>query len=585
MCGIIGYIGKNEAQPILMRGLKSLEYRGYDSAGIATLDKERLCVRKCGGRLSQLSALLDRSPAPGTTGIGHTRWATHGAPSDENAHPQTDENRQVAVVHNGVLENHASLRAQLWKKGVRFTSQTDTEVIAHLLGSMYDGDMAETLRRALPALDGSYALCVLCAAEPDKIFCVRMGSPLIIGAGEDAAFAASDTPALLPYLSEVCALRDGQMAVLERGKILLYDRLGNQTEPEYFKVSWRPDAAEKGGWPHYMLKEIMEQPAAAAQTYSAFAASPPALSRPASVFLLGCGTAYHAALLGAHYMRKIAGLSAQAFPSSEFEGPAGTERKDSLTIAVSQSGETADTLSAVSSVKSLTHTLALTNTMGSTLSRACDETLLTRAGPEIAVASTKAYVTQTLALLLLARQFAGAQEAGADPLPALLEETLRLSEPLQRFADETLASRLILFIGRGADRFTAMEAALKVKEVTYLPCEGYPAGELKHGPIALIEENVPVVALCTQALSFKKTLLNLREAAARGATTVCVCPRSFAPDARREAKAVFALPDAPEELLPIISAVPMQLLAYHMAVSRGLDVDKPRNLAKSVTVE
>lgn len=584
MCGIIGYIGDKEAQPILIDGLKRLEYRGYDSAGIATLGHSGLAIRKRGGRIARLEELLETAPAQGTLGIGHTRWATHGAPTDDNAHPQTDEKKQIAVVHNGVLENDASLRARLERDGAVFQSQTDTELIAVLLSRLYKGNMTEALVQLMPQLQGSYALCILCVNEPDRIFCVRNGSPLIVGANEEAAFAASDVPALLPYLKNVCALRDGQIACLSRGAVQAFDRFGEPAQLDDFPVQWRAEDAETGGYPHYMLKEIMEQPAAAARTKSAFSTSASPALVPSRVTLVGCGTAYHAAQLGAHYLRNIAHIDASACPSSEYEPPVIPILRDELLIAVSQSGETADTLSVVTEMRGKMRTLCLTNTRDSSISRICDETLLTQAGPEIAVASTKAYATQALSLLLYAKRLAGERELGDDPLPGLLQRALALSGPLQRFADETLSRRYFLFIGRGADYITACEAALKAKEVSYLPCESYPAGELKHGPIALIEEGVPVIALCTQARASMRTLLTLREASARGAFTVCFCPRAFVSEAKKCAQRVFPLPDAPEELLPILSVIPMQLLAYHMAVSRGLDVDKPRNLAKSVTV-
>ncbi|MBQ9264525.1 MAG: glutamine--fructose-6-phosphate transaminase (isomerizing) [Clostridia bacterium] len=601
MCGIVGYIGSQQAQPILLDGLKRLEYRGYDSAGIAVLDGGAISVRKCAGRIDKLRQMTDASPLRGTIGIGHTRWATHGEPTDLNAHPHTDVKGDIAIVHNGIIENHAALRRHLEKQGCVFVSQTDTEVAAHLIHTLYKGDMMKALQEAIRMLSGSYALAVLCENEPDVLYCVRLGSPLVVGVGQGEMFLASDIPAILPHTRDVVILEDREIAVLRRDSVDIFDDLGNRKTPAALHVSWDAAAAEKGGYAHFMLKEIFEQPDAVANTLTAYVGVDgfkemlPGL--PSRVDFIACGTAYHSGMAGAYYFAELAQTEAAAHIASEYRYKTLFPHPGQEVVAISQSGETADTLAALRKAQEMgADTAALTNTLGSTLERTVGKSLLTYAGPEIAVASTKAYITQVETLLLMAvdlglRKGALSQERadellnGLSALPEKMSRVLENQTYLQQYCDRHLHEKLMFFIGRGMDASLAMEAALKLKEISYLPCEAYAAGELKHGAIALISEGTPVIALCTRENLLEKTLSNLRETKARGAETICVCPERFAQQARREADIVWTVPDTDEMLLPLLVMLPMQLLAYHMAVAQGRDVDKPRNLAKSVTVE
>ena len=601
MCGIVGYIGGRQAQPILLDGLKRLEYRGYDSAGIAMLEEGHIQVRKCKGRISRLEALTEERPLRGTLGIGHTRWATHGEPTDLNAHPHTDVKGDIALVHNGIIENHMALRKYLEGQDCQFVSQTDTEVAAHLIHTLYRGDMLSAIRAAMKELEGSYALAVICENEPDALYCVRFGSPLVVGVGKGEMFLASDIPAILPHTRDVVILEDKEIAVLRRDGLSIYDPRGETHVPGFFHVDWDAAAAEKGGYAHFMLKEIMEEPGAVAGTLKAYVGKEglrellPGL--PRRVDFISCGTAYHAGCVGAYYLTRLAQVESESHIGSEYRYRQVFPHPGETAVSISQSGETADTLAAVRKAKELgIATVSLTNTVGSTLSRLTDRTLLTYAGPEIAVASTKAYITQVETLLLMAmdlgmrngklsRERGDSILAALEELPEKMKAVLREQEDIQHYCDRHLNERLMFFIGRGIDYALAMEAALKLKEVSYLPCEAYAAGELKHGAIALVTEGTPVFALCTQEALLEKTLSNLRETKARGAETVCVCPERFSARAAQEADLVWTVPDADELLLPLLVMLPMQLLAYHMAVAKGWDVDKPRNLAKSVTVE
>lgn len=601
MCGIVGYIGYQQAQGILLDGLDRLEYRGYDSAGLATLDGGRIIVRKCVGRIRQLRSLVENEPLKGMIGIGHTRWATHGEPSDLNAHPHTDVKGDIALVHNGIIENHLSLRQSLEKQGCVFVSQTDTEVVAHLIHTLYDGDMLSTIRRAMTLLVGNYALAILSEREAGKVFCVRVGSPLVIGLGKKEMFLASDIPAILRHTREVLMLSDREIAVLTRDKADVYDAWGAPVHSLPTHIAWDAAAAEKGGYEHFMLKEIIEQPVAIKGTFDAYhghdnlTAALPLL--PRRMTFIACGTAYHAALAGSHYFAHLAGIESEARIASEYRYDRIFSHDGELALAISQSGETADTLAALKAARNAGIAIAsLTNTVGSTLMRMTPCTFNTYAGPEIAVASTKAYTTQVETLLLLAiacglknraLEKARAKQLMDDlqKIPTLMEETLSSAPRIQKYCDLHMNERLIFFIGRGLDSALAMEAALKLKEVSYLTSEAYAAGELKHGAIALISEGTPIIAICTQERLLDKTLSNLRETKSRGAKTLCVCPERFAERACAEADEVWSVPDADEMLLPLLVIPPLQMLAYFMAVAQGRDVDKPRNLAKSVTVE
>lgn len=611
MCGIVGYVGKRNAAPILMDGLDKLSYRGYDSAGIAVIGADnRIGVRKAKGKLENLSRLLETSPQEGTVGIGHTRWATHGEPSDLNAHPHTDVKGGIAVVHNGIIENHEALRRFLTGKGAVFVSQTDTEVIAHLLHYLYKGDMKDALIRTIAMLEGSYALGVVCDAEPDALYCARNDSPLVVGGKAGEGYIASDIPALLPYTRDVIFLEDKEIARLDGRGVSVYDAYGAAVEHAPFHVDWDMGSAEKGGYAHYMLKEIHEQPEALQKTcmprrsqtpgeYGWLPISSEEARRLRKITIVACGTAYHAGCLGKYAIERLARLPVEAEIASEYRYRDPIIGEDELFIAVSQSGETADTLAALREAKRRgARVMAICNVVGSTIVREAGEgnVLYTYAGPEIAVASTKAFMTQAEMMALLAialgdlrgtlpRQEADRLLQELAALPAKAEEALGTEEQLQRFAAAASQKKHVFFVGRGLDYALSMEAALKLKEVSYIFSEAYAAGELKHGPIALLQPGRLVVATITQPALLEKTLSNLREVTARGAQVVAVCRRSLMGKVEGCVEQIIPIPDADDLLAPLLAVIPLQLFAYCMAVARGCDVDKPRNLAKSVTVE
>lgn len=609
MCGIVGYIGGQQAQPILLEGLSRLEYRGYDSAGIAVMDQGKIELCKAKGRLKNLADRVEAAPLQGFIGIGHTRWATHGEPNDINAHPHTDMKNGIAIVHNGIIENHDELRTMLQAKGCVFVSQTDTEVIAHLLSTLDEGDMIQTIRKAQGMLEGSYALAVLSVAHPDTLYCTRKDSPLVLGVGEGEQFIASDIPALLPYTRETVLLDDKEIAVLTGSAITVYDPYGNERPLQPIHVDWDVEAAEKGGYAHFMLKEIHEEPESLKKTFSAHtegdhlradafpitADEARALTR---MTIVACGTAYHAGMVGKYVIEKLARLPVAVDVASEFRYRDPIMGEGDLLLAVSQSGETADTLAALREARRRgAKVMALTNVVGSSIAReAGNNVLYTYAGPEIAVASTKAYITQVEVLLLLAADLAckrghmNAQEhadflAEMAQISAKAENVLTCEGDVQRFSSQYYDRKHVFYIGRGIDNALAMEASLKLKEVSYIMSEAYAAGELKHGTIALIEEGTLVCAMLTQTHLADKTLSNVREVRSRGAKTLIVCPAHLAEKAAREADELWIIPDCRDELTPLLAIIPVQLFAYYMAVHRGCDVDKPRNLAKSVTVE
>lgn len=609
MCGIVGYIGSKNASPILMEGLERLSYRGYDSAGVAVIGPDgKIGVRKAKGRLENLAGLLKESPVSGTIGIGHTRWATHGEPSDLNAHPHTDVKGGIAVVHNGIIENHAALRRHLEQTGAKFVSQTDTEVIAHLLNWLYDGDMKRTLIRAMGMLEGSYALGILCDHEPGDLYCARNDSPLVVGARDGEGFIASDIPALLSHTRDVIFLQDKEIAVLNRQGISVFDAYGNHCHHPVFHVDWDLTSAEKGGYAHYMLKEIHEQPEAARKTAAPrldvpeenwLPIRPEEAKRLKKITIVACGTAYHAGIYGQYAIEKLARIPVEAAIASEYRYRDPIIGEDELFIAVSQSGETADTLAALREAKRRgAHVIALCNVVGSTIAREAGEenTLYTYAGPEIAVASTKAYTTQAELLFLLGMALgkmrghltaeqAEALAAEVRALPEKMETALKTEPQLQRIASTASQKKHVFFVGRGMDYALSMEAALKLKEVSYIFSEAYAAGELKHGPIALLQEGRLVVATITQPQLIDKTMSNLKEVKARGARILAICRENLREKVEPEVDELILIPDADELLCPLLAAIPLQLFAYCMAVQRGCDVDKPRNLAKSVTVE
>ncbi|QQE74726.1 glutamine--fructose-6-phosphate transaminase (isomerizing) [Brevibacillus composti] len=610
MCGIVGYIGDKQAQEIIIGGLQKLEYRGYDSAGIAVLTQQGLLVDKAQGRLAVLEGKLAAQPLAGHAGIGHTRWATHGKPSDENAHPHTDASHKFAVVHNGIIENFMPIKEELISKGYTFVSETDTEVIAHLLADLYDGDIVSTARKAVQRMRGAYALGIMTEHEPDKLVAVRLASPLIVGVGEGESFIGSDIPALLEHTRDVYILNEGEMAVLTREGVQLMDaQTGEKIEREIFRVDWDLVQAEKGGYDSFMLKEIYEQPQAVRDTMGAridqenkrvilpeLKMSDAELAAYDRLYIVACGTSMHAGLVGKDVLEKWTRVPVEVAVASEFRyrDPIYTDK--TLMIVISQSGETADTLAALREAKkSGVKVLAITNVVGSSVAREADEVIFTWAGPEVAVASTKAYTSQVIALYLFALYFAQvkgtlpADEIAAtvdhlQELPAKIGAILENVEPIRQYAHTIQEATSLFFIGRGLDYAVSLEGSLKLKEISYIHSEAYAAGELKHGTLALIEENVPVVALATQSDLFEKMVSNIVEVKARGAHVL-----GFALEGDRElAKSVdevIHIPATTPMLTPILTVIPLQLLSYYTSAARGLDVDKPRNLAKSVTVE
>ena len=611
MCGIIGYAGKKEAQPILLSGLQRLEYRGYDSAGIAVMHGSSLNVVKSEGRLQRLRDRLEDHALHGSVGIGHTRWATHGEPSDANAHPHMDASGEIAVVHNGIIENHRQLREMLEKDGITFRSDTDTEVIAHLLGLLDQGDMRCTLQRIQRLLEGSYALCVLTAREPGSIFLTRHNSPLVIGTSDEAQYVASDVPAILPYTRDVIYMQDGDIAVITDDSVRLYSKTGDPLPLVKSTVSWSIDSAEKGGFDHFMLKEIYEEPEALGKTLHAHAdlqsgcmrdgflgMTSDELLRTDRILLTACGTAYHAAVAGKYILEKLTGIPADVDIASEFRYREPVLSERTLCVFLSQSGETADTLAAMKeSLARRARLLAITNVVGSSAARlAGDQILYTFAGPEIAVASTKAYITQVELLTLLAAEIShrrgrmGIEAVAAlltemDDIPRLAKSALLLDAEISPFAKECASVKHVFFIGRGLDYALAMEASLKLKEVSYVFSEAYAAGELKHGTIALIEPGTLVIAVATQTQLISKLLSNIREIRSRGARVAVVTLDSLKEQFVADTDVIFSVPNVSPVLTPLLAVIPLQLFAYHMAVCRGRDVDQPRNLAKSVTVE
>ncbi|MGH4140476.1 glutamine--fructose-6-phosphate transaminase (isomerizing) [Clostridium sp.] len=608
MCGIVGYVGKKQASSILIEGLRKLEYRGYDSAGVAIIDNGVLNVTKCKGRLANLEAQLLEEPLKGNVGIGHTRWATHGKPSDENSHPHTNESGTISVVHNGIIENYIHLREWLIAKGYKFTSETDSEVIPHLIDFYYDGDIVDAVMKTVTKMEGSYAIAVVTSNEPDKLVAVRKDSPLIVGLGKDEFYVASDIPAVLNHTREVYLLEDKEFVVISNDGIKLLDAEGKTINKEIFHVTWNAEAAEKGGYEHFMLKEIHEQPKAIRDTMT----SRIVLGEPITlddinitkeqikdlnkIYIVACGTAYNAGVVGKYVIEKLARIPVELDIASEFKYRDPIMDKNTLMIVISQSGETADTMSALRLAKSKgARVIAVTNVVGSAASREADDVLYTWAGPEIAVASTKAYVTQLIAMYIIALFFAQNKETlsieeieeikiAMMELPEKAEEVLKNKETVQKFTAKTYMHKDMFFIGRGLDYAVALEGSLKLKEISYIHSDAYPAGELKHGPIALMEEGTIVIALATQEVIFDKMVSNIRELATRGAKVFAFAPEGHT-EIEKSVHSVTYIPKVMDILAPVISVIPLQLLAYYMAIQKGCDVDKPRNLAKSVTVE
>ncbi|MHB9143718.1 MAG: glutamine--fructose-6-phosphate transaminase (isomerizing) [Symbiobacteriia bacterium] len=617
MCGIVGYIGDKPAMDFLIDGLRKLEYRGYDSAGVAVLGSDCTQVVKSAGRLQNLTEKVTGNVNGGMVGIGHTRWATHGRPSDENAHPHSDCTGNFVVVHNGIIENFLNLKQELMAKGHKFVSETDTEVIAHLIEELYDGDIEQTVYAMLGQLQGSYALAIMARQEPEKIIAVRQDSPLIVGLGQGENYLASDIPALLQHTREIYILNDGEVAILQKGSVRVTDRFGKPVKKDIFAVKWDPVAAEKGGYEHFMLKEIHEQPKAFRDTLTGRIAQDNSrvildevhmtvdqIKAIKKVAITACGTAYHAGLVAKQLLEKWVRLPVDVEVASEFRYRDPLIDDQTLLIVISQSGETADTLAALREGKRRgAHVVAVTNVVGSSVSREADDVIFTWAGPEIAVASTKAYTTQLIALTLLAAylgQVRGNLAGGAlsrllaemKTLPAKAEAILGQEEKIRELAGIIAKHEDVFFIGRGLDCAVALEGQLKLKEISYIHAEAYPAGELKHGTLALITPGVPVIALTTQESVYDKTISNIREVNAREAFVVGLGLEvgPFGADAAsadldQHVDYTLRIPRTEEHLVPALAVLPLQMLAYYAAVARGADVDKPRNLAKSVTVE
>lgn len=610
MCGIVGYIGNKQAQEVIIGGLRKLEYRGYDSAGIAVLNERGLELDKAQGRLAVLEERLESRPLGGLMGIGHTRWATHGKPSNENSHPHTDAKGSFAVVHNGIIENFLPIKEELQAKGYTFTSETDTEVIAHLLADLYDGDIVSTARKAVQRMRGAYALGIMTEHEPDKLVAIRLASPLVVGVGDGESFIGSDIPAILEHTRDVYILNEGEMAVLTRDGVELMDaQTGEKIERDLFHVEWDLVQAEKGGYDSFMLKEIYEQPQAVRDTMGAridqeqkrvmmpeLNMSDAELAAYDRIYIVACGTSMHAGLVGKDVIEKWTRVPVEVAVASEFRyrDPIYTDK--TLMIVISQSGETADTLAALREAKkSKAKVMAITNVVGSSVAREADEVIFTWAGPEVAVASTKAYTSQVVALYLFALYLAQVKGTLAadeianvvehlEAIPAKIASMLEDTEPVRLFAESIKEVSSLFFIGRSLDYAVSLEGSLKLKEISYIHSEAYPAGELKHGTLALIEDNVPVVALATQPDIFEKMVSNIVEVKARGAHVLGFASEGDH-DLAKTVDEVIYMPSTLPMLTPILTVIPLQLLAYYTSVARGLDVDKPRNLAKSVTVE
>ena len=615
MCGIVGYVGSKPLLPVLMEGLRRLEYRGYDSAGVAVVNGGEMVIRRSAGKLSRLDDVLAKDPINGTFGIGHTRWATHGRPTEENAHPHRDCSGRIVVVHNGIIENYLALKRALTAEGHVFKTETDTEVVAHLVEKESRGDGLEAaVRRALTHVRGLFALVLISADDPDTIIAVRNGPPVVIGLGEGEFFVASDIPAILSHTRDVVFLDDRQMAVVTRSGVVFSDFAGAPVKRTAQHVTWDPVMAEKAGYPHFMLKEIYEQPWAVRETVLGRTSAETgrvfleemgldehALQAIDRVIILACGTSWHAGLVGKFLIEELARVPVEVDYSSEFRYRRPLVDARTLAVVITQSGETADTLGALREAKQLgARSVAICNVVGSMATREADGTVYTHAGPEIGVASTKAFTSQLVALHLLA--IALGQARGTLPqdrarilieqlerLPVSIEHTLRADDEIKRLSGIVQHHRDFLYLGRGINYPIALEGALKLKEISYIHAEGYPAGEMKHGPIALIDEDLPVVAVAADDGVFDKALGNIQEAKARGGRIIVVTNESKASafdgllDPARDV--VLTVPDAHPLLLPVLLVVPLQLLAYHIAVMRGADVDQPRNLAKSVTVE
>lgn len=608
MCGIVGYIGKSQAAPILLDGLSKLEYRGYDSAGIAVYDGNKIVGKKAMGRLKVLSELThDGEMMPGTLGIGHTRWATHGAPTNENAHPHFNESETIAVVHNGIIENYLKLKKKLIEKGYHFHSETDTEVVAHLLDYYYKGDPLEAVTKVMHRVDGSYALGIIFADQPDYVYAVRKDSPLIVGKGKDGNLIASDVPAVLKYTRDVCFIENEEIARLSRDEIEFFNVDGEPIEKTYKTIEWDVNAAEKGGYEHFMLKEIYEQPKTVRDTLNPrlkgneieieeLGMTDEEIRQISRIRIVACGSAYHTGVTAKYVYEGMARIPVEVDLASEFRYRNPILDENELVIIISQSGETADSLAALREAKERGNkTLGIVNVVGSSIAREADKVFYTWAGPEIAVATTKAYSAQLIAHYLLAIKFAEvrgqiSQQEKMDyiddlkRLPDQIELLLGNKERIQRFANRYVTAKDVFFIGRGIDYAISLEGSLKLKEISYIHSEAYAAGELKHGTISLIEDGTLVSAVVTQKDLYKKTISNIVEVRTRGAFVMAITNEGNT-EIEKTADYVVYIPETNKYFTNSLAIIPLQLFGYYVAVGKGCDVDKPRNLAKSVTVE
>ena len=608
MCGIVGYIGDNQAAPILLEGLEKLEYRGYDSAGVAVFSENGIRVAKAKGRLRVLSELIEGGKAvAGTLGIGHTRWATHGAPSDVNSHPQTSEGGKFAVVHNGIIENYLYLKNHLMRRGVQFVSETDTEVVAQMLEYYDRGDILETIAKVISKVEGSYALGIISTEYPDRLFCVRKDSPLIIGVGAGENFIASDIPAILSHTRDIYRLKDNEIAVLTRDAVEFFNPDAEPVEKTIEHIEWDIEAVEKGGYEHFMMKEICEQPKAVRDTIAPrirngrvvlddITLTAEQLRNFTKICIVACGTAYHVGVVAKYAFEELLRIPVEVDVASEFRYRKPIIDERTLMIIISQSGETADTLAALREAKRAgCRVLSIVNVVGSTIANESDDVIYTWAGPEISVASTKAYSTQLAVIYLLALYIGeklgrlSAEEldryiAELQQIPELIEKMLAHKENIQFFASRYFNAGDMYFIGRNVDYAASLEASLKLKEISYIHSEAYAAGELKHGPISLIEDGTLVIALATDGRLFDKMMSNIREVKARGAVVLGLATEDRT-EIAEQTDMVFYIPKISPFMLPSLSVIPMQLFAYYVASMKGCDIDKPRNLAKSVTVE
>lgn len=609
MCGIVGYIGKTDATPIIMDGLHRLEYRGYDSAGVAVISDGKLVVRKRVGKLKVLDQSLAEEPIPGSCGIGHTRWATHGIPSEVNSHPHADNSGKIVVVHNGIIENYQSLKAQMLAEGHVFKSQTDTEVAAHLIGKHYKGNLEEAVRNALKEVEGAYALGVMCVDEPDKLVAARCGSPLIIGLGDGENFIGSDVPAILKYTRRVIYLDEHEVITLTRDKVVVTDLNGKVLQKEEHYIDWDANAAEKGGYPHFMLKEINEQPTVIANTLLGrfskdfdsiqledMKMSDDELKSIKKIVIISCGTAYHAGMVGRYLLEQFVRIPVEVDLASEFRYRSPMVDKDTLVMTVTQSGETADTLAGLREAKRCgSKVVSICNVVGSSIARDSDGVIYTNAGPEIGVASTKAYTSQVTAFILftlylgairgtLSAETRKNMIAALRQLPEQVKAQLADQQSILDCTDKYYKATSALYLGRSYNYPSALEGALKLKEISYIHAEGYAAGEMKHGPIALVDDSLPVICVCTQSAVYDKMVSNIQEIRARNGRIVAVATEGDE-NIKAHAESVIYIPKCEEFVSPILVQIPLQLFSYHVAVKRGCDVDQPRNLAKSVTVE